>query len=104
MENEKNIVDILLDENDNSNVFISDDKGHEVEFEQVALIPLDDDPDNIYVILHPVTKIQGVEDDEALVFVIKEDGDDDIVELVKDFDIINKVFDEYRKLVEQSEN
>ena len=97
----KSVIDIILDEDDNQNVFIKDEKGIDFEFEQVALIPLDEDQENMYVILHPVTKIDGVEDDEALVFVIKEDEDESSIELVKDEKIIKRVFDEYYDLLDK---
>ena len=97
----KSVIDIILDEDDNQNVFIKDEKGIDFEFEQVALIPIDEDQENMYVILHPVTKIDGVEDDEALVFVIKEDEDESSIELVKDEKIIKRVFDEYYDLLDK---
>ena len=100
MEN-KSVIDIIFDEDDNQNVFIKDEKGIDFEFEQVALIPIDEDQENMYVILHPVTKIDGVEDDEALVFVIKEDEDESSIELVKDEKIIKRVFDEYYDLLDK---
>jgi len=103
MAEEKNVIDILLDEDDNQNVFISDEAGKKIEFEQIALIPLDDDLEKTYCILHPVTKIEGVEDDEAFVFVIGENEEEKYVELVKDQDLVDKVFNEYYKLIKEQQ-
>ena len=64
-----NVIDRLLDENDEEPVTLYDENDKETEFEQVAIIPLDE---KIYVILKPITKIEGVADDEGLVFVIEE--------------------------------
>ena len=70
-----NVIDRLLDENDEEPVTLYDENDKETEFEQVAIIPLEE---KIYVILKPITKIEGVADDEGLVFVIEEIDDEDI--------------------------
>ena len=74
MKEEKSQIEMLLDENNTENLKLYDENNKETEFEQVAIIPLDE---KIYAILKPVTKIVGVNDDEALVFVIEEIDDED---------------------------
>lgn len=95
-----NVIDRLLDENDEEPVTLYDENDKETEFEQVAIIPLDE---KIYVILKPITKIEGVADDEGLVFVIEEIDDEDMLVLVDDDEIINKVFDVYYQLLKEDE-
>lgn len=95
-----NVIDRLLDENDEEPVTLYDENDKETEFEQVAIIPLDE---KIYVILKPITKIEGVGDDEGLVFVIEEIDDEDMLVLVDDDEIINKVFDVYYQLLKEDE-
>ena len=97
---EINVIDRLLDENDEEPVTLYDENDKETEFEQVAIIPLDE---KIYVILKPITKIEGVADDEGLVFVIEEIDDEDMLVLVDDDEIINKVFDVYYQLLKEDE-
>ena len=89
-----------LDENDEEPVTLYDENDKETEFEQVAIIPLEE---KIYVILKPITKIEGVADDEGLVFVIEEIDDEDMLVLVDDDEIINKVFDVYYQLLKEDE-
>ena len=60
---EKSQIEMLLDENNNENLKLYDENNKETEFEQIAVIPLNE---KIYAILKPVTKIVGVNDDEAL--------------------------------------
>lgn len=97
--NEKmSAIDIILDENNNENVILFDENNKEVEFEQIALIPLEDD---LYVILRPVEKIDGIEENEALVFQISTHDDEDIIEICDDFDIVDKVFEEYYSLLKE---
>ncbi len=91
-------IDKILDEECTDNIVLYDENNKETEFEQVALIPKDE---KIYVILKPVTKIEGVADDEALVFVIDEIEDEDCLIIVDDEKIITEVFEDYYKLLEE---
>lgn len=65
-------IDRFFDEENYENVKLEDNDGKEIEFEQVAVI---DYEEKYYAILHPVTKLDGVNDDEALVFMIDEEND-----------------------------
>lgn len=96
MKEEKSQIEMLLDENNTENLKLYDENNKETEFEQVAIIPLDE---KIYAILKPVTKIVGVNDDEALVFVIEEIDDEDCLVIVDDETVVDKVFKEYYELL-----
>ena len=89
---EKSQIEMLLDENNNENLKLYDENNKETEFEQIAVIPLNE---KIYAILKPVTKIVGVNDDEALVFSIEEIDDEDCIVLVDDEKVVDEVFKEY---------
>ena len=91
-------VDRLFDENNDEKIYVKDNGGKEIEFEQVAVV---DYKEKYYAILHPVTEIEGVEEDEAFVFEINED--EDCLEIVDDFDLAEKVFEEYYKLLDEEE-
>ena len=80
------------------NIILYDETNKETEFEQVAVIPLNE---KIYVILKPVTNIAGVADDEALVFVIEEIDDEEVLSIVDNEPIIDAVFEDYYKLLEE---
>ena len=98
MEKEKSVIDRIFDENDNNPVVLySNDKA--IEFDQVAIIPLDGE---IYVMLAPITKIEGINDDEAFVFSIEENNEEESLFLITDSEILDKVFDEYYKLLERN--
>ncbi len=100
----KSPIDSLFDEEDTSPISLYNEKGEEVMFEQIALIPLED---NIYAILKPIEKMEFIGDDEALVFEVvqKENEKDDSVEeylnLVSDIDTIDRAFEQYNKLVDE---
>jgi len=102
----KSPIDCLFDEDDTSPISLFDEKGEEVKFEQIALIPMEE---KIYAILKPINKMEFIGEDEALVFEIvqNENEKDDLVEeylnLVSDIDTIDKAFNEYNKLVDEEE-
>ena len=66
---EKDIYDILLDEENNDTITLYGDDDEPIEFEQIAVVPYDG---SIYAILRPIVLFEGMNDDEALVFKIIE--------------------------------
>ena len=97
----QNPIDALYDENNNDAILLYAEDGKEISFEQIALIPL---ADLVYVILKPIQPLEGVGEDEGLVFEIatNEDGAE-YLKLVTDMAIIDAVFDIYDELVEAEE-
>ena len=96
------LANILGDENNTDNLFLTGADGKDYEFEQIAVIPLDD---KVYCILHPVTPMEGVEsEDEAFVMelVTDEETGGDILELVDDDATVDRVFEDYYKLCKES--
>lgn len=94
--NEKNPIDIILDENNNENVKLYDENNNCVEFEQIAVIPIDE---KVYVIMRPVSGIEGIAEDEALVFGIEEVDEEDCLIVVDDDAIVDQVFTNYYELL-----
>lgn len=97
---EIDVLDILLDEENDSPITMYNEKDEKVLFEQVAVIPMDG---KIYAILKPQDEMEGVANDEALVFYVEEReyGSELIVETDEEKAI--KVFDEYYKLLDELE-
>ena len=91
-------IEKILDENCSDNVVLYDENQKETEFEQVAVIPMNE---KVYVILKPVTPINGLNDDEALVFVVEEIDDEDCLVIVDDEQIVDEVFKEYYILLKK---
>lgn len=91
----------LLDPKDNEPIVLYDENDNQVEFEQIALIPLED---KLYAILKPAKKMEGVADDEAIVFSFQEDEEQAPILVVEESDkIIDEVFDVYNKLLDEEE-
>ncbi len=99
---ELSIMDILLDEDNEDPITLYDENDKAVRFDQVAIIPLDN---KLYAILKPIDPMEGVADDEAIVFYVNEDGDGDAtLEIETDEPTAIMVFDEYYKLLDKAEN
>ena len=98
-------IDMLFDENNTENIKLYNEENQEVEFEQIAIIPLEE---RIFAILKPTEHMEGIGEDEALVFEVVEPEEDDedeeeYLNLVSDIELIDKVFDVYNKLMDEEE-
>jgi uncharacterized protein YrzB (UPF0473 family) len=100
MNNEyQNPIDALFDEENNDVIILFNERGEEIPFEQVAIIPLG----KTYAILKPVQPMDGLGEDEGLVFSVEinTQTNEEYLALVTDMDIIDQVFDVYDALVEE---
>ena len=98
-EKELSPIDKILSEDNDDNIILYDESDNETEFEQVAVIPLDEE---VYVILAPVTQIEGVGEDEAFVFIIEGDEGEELLSIVTEDEIVDRVFEEYYKLLDEN--
>lgn len=97
-EEEDSIIDVLLNENNDKPVILYDENDKPIKFDQVAVIPLDD---NLYAILKPIDKMPNVADDEAIVFAVLEDEDGiSSLEVETNESVAMRVFEEYYKLLD----
>lgn len=96
------LLDVLLDEENTAPIYMFDDKGRQLKFEQVAVIPYGEE--DLYAILKPLTKLEGIADDEAIVFKVEEDDKGESYLRVEDKEeIAIAVFDQYYNLIEEEE-
>ena len=96
MDNYNNgFIEEELEEGDDIVTLMSAD-GEEIDFLEIAGIAYNG---NFYAILQPVELLEGMADDEALVFKVERDNEgNDKFTIVIDDDIIDAVFVEYGKL------
>lgn len=93
------IVDILLDEENREPIELIDGNGKKLTFEQIAVIPHND---KLYCILKPITPIDNVGEDEAIVFYVAEEkGKDPVLQVETDERVALDVFEEYYALLEE---
>ena len=85
-------------ENDDDIITLLSATGEEIDFVEIAGIA---HKGNFYAILQPVELLDGMEDDEALVFkVSRNEAGEDKFEIVLDDEIIDAVFAEYNRLLD----
>ena len=99
--NEAGIPEDELASDEDNIVTLLSATGEEIDFVEIAGIAHEG---KFYVILQPVELLEGMSDDEALVFEVAASGDDAQYSIVLDDDIIDAVFAEYEKLFEQANN
>ena len=94
----ENPIDMLFDESNNDPIFLYSEKGEIIGFDQIALIP---QKASTYAILKPIKPMEGVGEDEGLVFEIKTDSKGkEYLMLVLDEKVIDDVFVVYDELCE----
>ena len=85
---------------DDDTITLLNSNGEEIQFIEIAGIA---HKGNFYAILQPVELIEGMAEDEALVFkVSRAENGEDKFEIVLDDEIINAVFETYNKLLDNS--
>lgn len=99
------IIDVLLDEDNKDPIVLMDEKGRQLTFEQVAVIPYEVRKEKrLYCVLKPLDKIEGIGDDEAIVFVVDQDDEgNSIIKIEEDEEVAIAVFDKYYDLLEEAQ-
>ena len=96
--NEMNPIDMLFDEENWEDITLYDDEENAVRFEQIAIIPYEEE---VYAILRP-RDVENIDEDEALVFLIKGDDDEDMnLEIITDEELAGKIFDLYNTFIDE---
>ncbi|MCM1367465.1 MAG: DUF1292 domain-containing protein [Roseburia sp.] len=87
---------------DDEVITLYDDDNKPVKFYEVACVEYQGE---FYALLQPVEPIEGLGEDEALIFKVREeDEDNDVFEPVTDESVLEAVFDEYLKAVAEAED
>ncbi len=89
----------ILDENNTENITLYGEDNKPIEFEQIAVIPLEisETLSKLYTILIPITPMEGVNEGEGVLFYINEAKHD--LEIERDEKIIDKVLKIYQDLI-----
>ncbi|MBQ8839900.1 MAG: DUF1292 domain-containing protein [Clostridia bacterium] len=87
-EKKARFVDKLFDDNNFESIVVEDNNGKEIEFDQVAVV---DYEGSYYAVLKPLTKLEGVEENEVLIFRIDEEND--CLVYLEDEKVANNIMD-----------
>ena len=110
MENNENVqsldlLDVLLDQDNKEPIVLMDENGNQMTFEQVAVIPYEVRKEKrLYCVLKPLDKIEGIAEDEAIVFLVDTDEDgNSVIRIEEDEEVAIAVFDKYYDLLEEAQ-
>ena len=93
MENKENVE--IIDDDEILTLYDEDNKP--VQFRQVACVEYKDE---FYALVQPVEPMEGLGEDEAIIFKLEEQDDDtDLFLPVEDEDLLEAVFNEYLRSV-----
>ncbi len=96
------LLDILLDNNNREPIELMDESGRRIMFEQVAIIPhIVAGSKKLFAVLKPIDKIEGIGEDEAVVFAVNIDAHGTATLHVESDELIAiEVFNKYYDLLE----
>jgi len=94
----KSLIERILDPQDCENIVLYTENNKAVEFEQIALLPTDGE---LCLILRPVEALEGMAEDEALVFRVDMEGEEASLCIVEDDALVDRVFEEYYQLLDE---
>lgn len=95
------LMDLLLDDDYDEPIILFDENQNKVAFEKVAVINLSG---MLYFILSPLDYIDGIGEDEALVFKFVENKKgEQLLTVEESEEVAMKVFDEYYRLLGKME-
>lgn len=94
-------ADILFDSENEDPIEMTNADGERYRFDQVAIIPIGDD---FFCILKPIDRVDGIKDDEVVVFFIGENsyGENELY-LVEERDVAEEVMKRFYRLLEEQE-
>lgn len=97
------LLDVLLDKDNKEPITLMDEKGKQLSFEQIAMIVHEVKKEKkLFAILKPVDKIEGIGENEAIVFLVDQDKNGNtILKIEEDEDVAIDVFDDYYDLLEE---
>ncbi len=98
------LLDVLLDQDNKEPIVLMDENGKQMTFEQVAVIPYEVRKEKrLYCVLKPLDKIEGIADDEAIVFLVDtDDNGNSVIRIEEDEEVAIAVFDKYYDLLEDA--
>lgn len=90
------LLNMILDP-DNTDPIVLDSADGPIEFEQIAYIPYQE---CIYVVMHNITPMEGIGEDECMIFrYVQKDGEESLL-IEEDEEIANAVYGIYLSMLE----
>lgn len=100
---EKDLLEILLDMDNKENIILEDNNGKEAEFQQIAVIPMEfENETRLYAILKPVITIEGTSKEDVFVFMAYQMDEVTYLMPVTNEKEAEMVYDKYLDMVDEA--
>lgn len=86
-----------MEEDDDIIILYNEERDCDEEFYHLATLDVDD---KWFVVLKPVEKLPDIEEDEVLIYEVRDGDEGDVFVAIEDEDLLQKVFEEFNKMVE----
>lgn len=86
-----------MEEDDDIIILYNEERDCDEEFYHLATLDVDD---KWFVVLKPVEKLPDIEEDEVLIYEVRDGDESDVFVAIEDEDLLQKVFEEFNKMVE----
>jgi len=92
------ILDVLLDDENIAPIYMYNDTGECIEFDQIAVFPIGED---VFAVLKPITKVPEINENEGVVFkVVFDDVNGNYLKVADEAEAI-EIFEMYYNLLEE---
>ena len=99
------LLDVLLDANNRDPVTMMDENGRQMNFEQVAVIPMAvGEERRLYCLLKPLEQVEGIAGDEAIVFPLNIGNGPTTICVEEDAEVVHAVYAKYEKLCAEAQS
>lgn len=86
-----------MEEDDDIIILYNEERDCDEEFYHLATLDVDD---KWFVVLKPVEKLPDIEEDEVLIYEVRDGDEGDVFVAIEDENLLQKVFEEFNKMVE----
>lgn len=96
------LLDVLMDENNTDPIILYAKDNRPLKFDQIAVIPYGDE--ELYAFLRPISHIDGISEDEGVVFRVIENEDGEAALIVEqDEERVKDIYNRYLELIAETD-
>ena len=97
---DKNLLDVLFDDNDIGSLTLQDEDGQNVEFRRMAIIPFND---IVYVLLRPISGVPEEAMHQAVAMRVEMEFGEPYLSIEDDEEVLKYLLNEYNRLLKEDE-
>jgi len=97
---DKNLLDVLFDDNDIGSLTLQDEDGESIEFRRMAIIPY---KDIVYVLLRPVSGLPEEAMNQAIAMRVEMEFGEPYLSIEEEQEVLDYLLAEYNRLLKEDE-